>query len=312
MTIVAGHTLGTPDLDLPAAFELFQQAGLDGAEVVWQKGYPAGISGDVTAARLTAIASVAAGLGVPIVCLTPYFANLNNLDPQRRVRDITDFKRCIDAAAVCGASLVRAYAGSVGEREGETAVQWSHLVEALREVGEYAQSVGVVVCIENHFNTMAVSAAATASLVRDVACDGVGILYDQANLSFCSAEPYGEAIALQEPWIRHCHLKDFVFREAGARALRAPRAQSVSHVDEDGRNVWSRPLGDGVLPWRKILARLFETGYAGPLTLEYEYRWHPHDLPPPQEGFARGARHVRAILEELRRDRDAVETGAGT
>jgi hypothetical protein len=34
------------------------------------------------------------------------------------------------------------------------------------------------------------------------------------------------------------------------------------------------------------------------LTLEYEYRWHPQDLPEPSVGFARGAEALRALLSQ--------------
>jgi L-ribulose-5-phosphate 3-epimerase len=33
--------------------------------------------------------------------------------------------------------------------------------------------------------------------------------------------------------------------------------------------------------------------------MEYEYRWHPQDLPPPEEGFKRGAEYLRRILANL-------------
>ena len=58
----------------------------------------------------------------------------------------------------------------------------------------------------------------------------------------------------------------------------------------------SRVVGDGVLDWTDILRRLREVGYDGYLSLEYEYRWHPDDLPDPAEGFARSARALRDIL----------------
>src|SRR5665647_3867313 len=38
-----GHTLGTPDLSLDEALRLFREAGLDGAEIIWQDGYRAAI-----------------------------------------------------------------------------------------------------------------------------------------------------------------------------------------------------------------------------------------------------------------------------
>jgi hypothetical protein len=39
-------------------------------------------------------------------------------------------------------------------------------------------------------------------------------------------------------------------------------------------------------------------GYDDVLTLEYEYRWHPQDLPAPEVGFARSATALRALLDQ--------------
>jgi L-ribulose-5-phosphate 3-epimerase len=39
-------------------------------------------------------------------------------------------------------------------------------------------------------------------------------------------------------------------------------------------------------------------GYDDVLTLEYEYRWHPQDLPDPAVGFARSAATLRAYLNQ--------------
>ena len=54
--IIAGHTLGTPSLDLAGALRLFKTAGLDAAEVIFQDDYPAAIRpSDKESARQAAI-----------------------------------------------------------------------------------------------------------------------------------------------------------------------------------------------------------------------------------------------------------------
>jgi sugar phosphate isomerase/epimerase len=59
--------------------------------------------------------------------------------------------------------------------------------------------------------------------------------------------------------------------------------------------VRSKVVGEGLLPWAQILARLVSLGYDGALSLEYEYRWHPQDLPEPAIGFAASAAEVRRL-----------------
>ena len=61
----------------------------------------------------------------------------------------------------------------------------------------------------------------------------------------------------------------------------------------------SRVVGEGVVPWSGILSALSILGYDDILALEYEYRWHPADLPEPSVGFARGAVALRALLAEM-------------
>jgi sugar phosphate isomerase/epimerase len=55
-------------------------------------------------------------------------------------------------------------------------------------------------------------------------------------------------------------------------------------------------VGEGILDWSAILGQLRRTGYAGPISIEYEARWHPQDLPPPEIGFRRSARTIREML----------------
>ena len=77
---------------------------------------------------------------------------------------------------------------------------------------------------------------------------------------------------------------------AAARTGNDKLADEVSIKDFPG------VVGDGVVPWTQILGALAATGYDGPLSLEYEYRWHREDLPEPLEGFRRSAEHLTAIL----------------
>jgi sugar phosphate isomerase/epimerase len=74
------------------------------------------------------------------------------------------------------------------------------------------------------------------------------------------------------------------------------RAAETARVAASERAVRSRVVGDGIVPWGGILSALSTLGYDDVLTLEYEYRWHPQDLPEPAVGFARGAVALRALL----------------
>jgi sugar phosphate isomerase/epimerase len=290
---LAGHTLGTPDHTIDEALTLFSELELDGAEIIWQDDYPAAIpeSNDEEARR---VGDVAGSLGLEIACLTPYVFGLNSLDDVERGKDVDRYRHCVEVAAELGAPAVRVYGGTYHPDEhldhhGEL---WKRLVDSLRTLGEHSKDLGVTLCVENHFSTMTMSARETADLMRDVDSGGVGILYDQANLSFTHCEPYDEAIVVQAPWIRHVQVKDFEFIDA----TRPFTASHVDKIDAEDRAVRSRPVGKGVLDWPAIVAALDAIGYEGFLSLEYEYRWHRADLPEPRVGFKRGADVLRSIL----------------
>lgn len=296
MMKLAGHTLGTPNLSLEGALRLFRQAGLDAAEIIWQDGYLAGIPEAAREADLAQVRGWARDLGLEVACLTPYMTGLNSLDEDERERDVERFVRCIRAAEQLDCHRIRVYAGSFlpGE-EALREAKWERLVTSLKHLGDIAERAGVVLCVENHFNTMTVTAAETVALMKAVNSAGVGILYDQANLTFTHSEPHQEAISLQQAWIRHVHVKDLIFTDPHRKFT----ASAVATVEEEARAVRSRVVGEGILDWAAIVRQLWANGYEGYLSFEYEYRWHPQDLPAPEEGFRRSAQVMREILARL-------------
>ena len=153
----------------------------------------------------------------------------------------------------------------------------------------------MVLCVENHFGTMTQTAADTARLVNEVNSPAVRVLYDQANLTFTHDENWQEAFAVQGDLIGHVHVKDLVFKDPNA----ALRASDTARVKAEERAVSSRVVGTGVVPWPDIIEELVRRGYDDVLTVEYEYRWHPQDLPDPAVGFKDSALAIRSILSKI-------------
>jgi len=296
--IIAGHTLGTPGYDLDEALRLFKAAGLDAAEVIYQDDYPAAVRPfDKRSVQQAAASSSAEG--IPIVALTPYTTSINSLEPTAWQQGIDEFRACIDAAHELGADRVRVYAGRWQPGDADHAAHWEQLRKALSLLSDDAAAADVVLCVENHFGTMTQTAADTARLVSDVNSPAVRVLYDQANLTFTHDEAWPEAFAVQGDLVGHVHVKDLVFKDPDAPF----RASDTARVKAEERAVMSRVVGSGVLPWADIIGELTRRGYDDVLTLEYEYRWHPQDLPEPAVGFAESARVLRSILASLEDDR---------
>ena len=292
--IIAGSTLGTPDRDLAEALRLFRTAGLDAADVIYQDDYPAAIRpSDKKSAQQAA--AIAAAEGIPIVGLIPYTTAINSLDVTSWQKGIDEFRGCLDAAHNVGATRVRVYAGAWQPESTNHAAHWEQLRTALSLLAPEAANAGVVLCVENHFGTMTQTAADTARLVREVNSPAVRVLYDQANLTFTHDEDWQEAFALQGDLVGHVHVKDLVFKDPDAPF----RDSDTARVKAEERAVKSRVVGTGVVPWPDIIGELVRRGYDDVLTLEYEYRWHPQDLPDPAIGFRDSAAAIRSILMKV-------------
>lgn len=292
---IAGHTMGTPEYTVTEALQLFHDIGLDGAEIVIQDGYLSGLPTDCSMEELEQVRKKAQELGIRIIALTPYNSYFNSLDEEVRQKELEGIRKVIRYAQYLGAEYIRIYAGNYAAGETDPdGKKMEKLVESLRELGDDAKAAGVTLVMENHFNTMTVSAGQSMEAARRIHHPNVGILYDQANLAFTLQEDYKTAIELQMEKVRYVHVKDLEFKE-GKRGF---VSDQVSHPREEDRNVVTRIVGQGCLDWPGILRMMKEHGYEGWLSLEYERRWHPDDIPDASIGMKESAEYLRRCLNE--------------
>ncbi len=288
---IAGHTMGTPEYTVFEAIELMHNIGADGIEIVVQDGYKSGLPCDCSPELLEQVKACADKNGIQIICLTPYNSYFNSLDEEQRQAEIAAIKRVIGYCDVLGAKYIRIYGGNLQAGDTYKLVERRNkLIDSMRELGNVAMAHGVTLVIENHFNTMAVSAKDSASLIAEINHEAVRILYDQANLTFTENEDWQTAIALQQSYVAYMHVKDLVFKE-GAHF----KSSNVARPEESERNVYTRIVGQGVVPWPDILRKVKELGYDGWLSLEYERRWHPDDIPDASIGMKQSIDYLRAI-----------------
>lgn len=276
MIKIVGHTMGTPDLALLEAIDLFASLGLDGIEIICADDYGCGLNLETSSADLAGIRQRASDAGLIIASLVPYTKDMNSPDGAPRAKAVADLKRAVDIADALDCPAIRVFGGhEVAPAEQGKALGW--LAESLREAGEYASAAGARLNIENHMDTMATSAEMTMAIARAVELPNVGVLYDQANLTFMGQEDHVTAIAMQGPRIQHVHVKDFYW---------------------DGTERVAAVLGQGIVPWPAIVGALTDLGYQGFYSLEYERRWFPAQLPPPAAGMKQCLDYLRGMLGE--------------
>ena len=288
---IAGHTMGTPSRTPVEAIELFARVGIQGIELIMQDDYKSAIPTTVAAASLREIRKRAAGLGVEIAFLTPYITALNSLEEATYRAQLDLLKRAVEVAAELGAPGLRVYGGKEVP-EADWQPHFNRLVAGLRIGGETARQAGVKLAVENHQTTMTVSAKATMEVVRAVNLPNVGVLYDQANLSHMHQEDFAEALELQRGHIVHVHAKDFVKKPGRDRSA----GGGVAFMPAEGRAIITQVVGEGIMPWARILPALRATGYDGWLSLELEKRWYPDELPSEEEAFRRSATFLKTLL----------------
>lgn len=294
---LAGHTMATPEFNVFEALRFFAKLGLDGAEIVVQTGYESGIPYEADDAFVQRVRREADALGLTVAATTPYLNRYNDVDEAVRQREVAMLKRVIDMTHILGGESIRIYGGAFQDEETDPeGVKLAQLVRSMRSCGDHAARYGIRLSIENHFGTMATTAHRTMDVIRAIGHPNVGILYDQANLAFFPAEAYEEALALQRDHIFYVHVKDLVYRGGTPQKF---RSDSVSHISEEIRTVYSRFPGDGVLDWPAILRGLRAVGYDGWLSLEYERRWGKQDLPPAEEGLPVCVERLRGWLSAL-------------
>lgn len=292
---IAGHTMGTPEYSLSEAAKLFSDIGMDAIEIIFQEDYKCALNWNTTEEELLEYKKAFEDLHLEVSCIVSYASDYNQDDDIRRNAAIKECRHCIWIAKVLNAHFIRIYGGSFLEGDSDFDLKKGYLVESMRILADEAAKCNVNLVLENHFNTMTTGPQITYDIVKEIDRKNVGILYDQANIGFLSGEDYKKSIDIQKDKILYVHVKDFVFKEKGKKFT----AGSVSHVSEEDRAVITRIVGEGEVSWEKILPKLKEIGYDGYLSLEYERRWHPMDIPMADVGMEKSARYIRNIIKSM-------------
>ena len=178
------------------------------------------------------------------------FGDLAANDKAVRDKAVEDHKQWVDAAKYIGAHSIRVNLFGKGTPE-----EWhAAAVDGLRRVGEYGQSQGIDVLVENHGGLSSDSEKLVA-VIKEVGMSNVGTLPDFGN--FCVARKGGDN------WKGEC-INEYDRYQGTAEMM--PYAKAVSaksyNFDENGRET--------KIDFAKMLGIVKEHGYSGYIGVEYE------------------------------------------
>ena len=151
-----------------------------------------------------------------------------------------------------------------------------------REVTEYAQTLGIKTCTENH-GYIAQDSDRVERLFNTVNHDNYGLLVDMGNF-ICADENPITAVSRVAPYAVHAHVKDMIVRNTPTGGCQ--------NMTRGGNYFCGCVVGEGDIPVRQCLRILKRAGYNGYISLEYE------GAEDCIGGIARGLKNLKGLLAE--------------
>ena len=154
---------------------------------------------------------------------------------------------------------------------------------AARAVTEYAQTLGIRTCTENH-GYIAQDSDRVERLFNAVNHDNYGLLVDIGNF-VCADENPITAVSRVAPYAIHVHLKDML--------VRSEISGSCKHMTRGGNYFCGTVVGEGDVPVKQCLRVLKRAEYQGYYSLEYE------GVEDCIAGIIRGLANAKTLLAQV-------------
>ncbi|MBG6085014.1 sugar phosphate isomerase/epimerase family protein [Zhihengliuella flava] len=226
--------------------------------------------GDLTAARLDELKAALGEVGVGAPALSAIRRSV--IDAQHGQEHLAYAHRTLEAAAHLGCEVV-----SFGLHQALTPEQqqqlwfwtvpghqdpvgdqdvWATAVRRLRELGEHARELGLLMSLEMYEDTFLGTADSAVALVQEIGLDNVGLNPDLGNLVRVHRpiEDLHELIAKTMPYANYWHVKNYLRDENTARG----------HY-----SALPAPLETGVISYREALEVALAHGFQGIICCEH-------------------------------------------
>ncbi len=156
------------------------------------------------------------------------------------------------------------------------------IVKNTRKVADYAQTLGIKTCSENH-GYIAQDSIRVEKLFNEVNHENYGLLVDMGNF-LCADENPITAVSRVAPYAIHAHCKDMFYTDVKKEGF---------HPTRGGAFFKGAVVGEGTVPVKQCIRALRFAGYDGYISIEYE---GSEDC---FSGVARGYANLKKIIAEL-------------
>lgn len=213
-------------------------------------------------------------------------ANLFKESAEENAKEVERLKNQLDVAAILGAKVMRhdvCYSLTKTGKGRSFDLMLPTIAENARAVTEYAQTLGIRTCSENH-GFVAQDSDRVERLFNAVDHDNYGLLVDMGNF-LCADENPVLAVSRVAPYAVHVHAKDFRYT--------SDNADYRGFMTRGANYIAGCVIGEGVVPVKQCLAILKRAGYEGYVSVEYE------GVEDCIAGIARGLANLKSFIEAI-------------
>lgn len=196
--------------------------------------------------RIEATALIITGPGPEVYDFQQGPETIGLLPRKYRSQRIARMKQGSDFAKAAGIPGIQGHCGFMPENPNDP--QFAEVVQALREVASYCKSNGQSFRCETGQETPTTLLRA----IRAVGLDNVGVNFDAANLILYGKASPVDALDVLGPLVLGVHAKDGLY---------------PTDPNKLGEEV---AIGKGKVNFPRLIQRLKEVGYRGPITIERE------------------------------------------
>jgi sugar phosphate isomerase/epimerase len=199
-------------------------------------------------------------------------AELHHTNEAERQKNMDEAKRFIELAEKLDCPFVRVFPNQLPNSDEREKVI-TLIIKNLIELGDFALGTKVSVLMETHGD--AVKTTELKNIMETTSHPKVGLVWDIVNMWSVTKEPPSQVYPQLKKYIRHTHIKD------------------LKTIDGKEQYVL---LGQGEAPIFEAIDLLYNDGYKGFYSFEWEKLWHP-EIAAPEIAIADYPKTIRKYFE---------------